>query len=213
MIISFSGIDSSGKTTQIELLYKYCKTRKWNIIRKWSKARGTPGIIFIKSLIRKESDASLKESIEFRKEIYKNIYKQKLLYILSMIDLCLYWGIYFRISSLFCKVFICDRYLWDTYVDIKCDFFHIDIDNSILWNLVIFFAPKPNTSFVFIIPAELSLARDNQKAADGIDNLDVKVFKTNLYMKLVQECKWTHVMDGTESIEILHNKVKAAINR
>ena len=42
---TFSGIDSSGKTTQIELLIKYCKENKIDVYKRWSKGRATPGAV------------------------------------------------------------------------------------------------------------------------------------------------------------------------
>jgi len=66
-------------------------------------------------------------------------------------------------------------------------------------------------SFVFIIPAELSLARDKQKDAAGIEDIERKKSKINAYLKLVNEGRWTNVMDGTRTREELHEEVKHII--
>lgn len=209
MIISFSGIDSAGKTTQIEKLTTYFDVHKVKYIKKWSKARGTPGVEFLKSLVRKEDveQQSDDERVAARKEVYKSPRKQKILYMLSLLDLCWYWGVYFRWLNLTHKYLICDRYLWDTYVEMKFDFYSIDIDHSLLWKMVKLFAAKPKVSFVFIIPAELSLERDLQKGADGTEDIERKKSKISLYMKLVDQKRWTNVMEGTKSREDLHLEV------
>lgn len=209
MIISFSGIDSAGKTTQIDKLTTYFDAHKVKYIKKWSKARGTPGVEFLKSLVRKEDveQQSDDERVAARKEVYKSPRKQKILYMLSLLDLCWYWGVYFRWLNLTHKYLICDRYLWDTYVEMKFDFYSIDIDHSLLWKMVKLFAAKPKVSFVFIIPAELSLERDLQKGADGTENIERKKLKISLYMKLVDQKRWTNVMEGTKSREDLHLEV------
>ena len=54
MIVSFSGIDSAGKTTQIELLSEYCVRNPIRCRKVWSKARGTPGVLLLKELVRKD---------------------------------------------------------------------------------------------------------------------------------------------------------------
>lgn len=207
MIVSFSGIDSAGKTTQIEKLTEYLDAHQVKYIKKWSKARGTPGVEFLKSLVRKETPESDEEKVAARKEIYKSSKKQRLLYAASLLDLCWYWGVYYRWLNLTHKYLICDRYLWDTYVEMKHDFYSIDIDHSFLWKMVRFCTPKPKVSFVFIIPAELSLARDLQKGTDGTEDIERKKSKIDVYMSLVEQKKWTNVMDGTKTRETLHQEV------
>lgn len=207
MIVSFSGIDSAGKTTQINKLCNYCKFNQVKYVKKWSKARGTPIIVFLKKLVRKDKRYNDEQKYEYRQKVFHNPRKRKLLFVASMLDLCLYWGVYFRVKNLFCKILICDRYIWDTYVEICQDFKGIDIDKSIWWKMVKFFTPKPKVSFVFIIPAELSLERDKQKEADGIEDIEKKKIKINTYMKLIDEGRWTNVMDGTKTREELHKEV------
>ena len=174
MLISFSGIDSAGKTTQIQLLCEYCKTHNIRVKKVWSKARGTPGVLLLKALVRRDKKMNVEEKMEYRKNVFQNPKKQKLLYIASMLDLCWYWGIYYRILGWFEEVLICDRYLWDTYVELNQDFPCINIDRSRLWKIVKLLTPKPQVSFVFVIPAEVSLARDHQKNASDIENVEVK---------------------------------------
>ena len=210
MIVSFSGIDSAGKTTQINMLYDYCTANNIGVKKLWSKARGTPGVLLLKELVRRDKKMNATEKMEYRKSVFQNSKAQKMLYVASMLDLCWYWGIYYRIVGRFTKVLICDRYLWDTYVEINQDFPAVNIDRSILWKLVTLLAPKPRISFVFVIPAEVSLARDHQKNAAGIENIEIKKAKIATYMKCVGEKRWTHVMDGTTSIEELHEQVLKA---
>lgn len=207
MIVSFSGIDSAGKTTQIDLLLEYCKEHNIKAKQIWGKARGTPGVIALKELFRKDKNFNTEEKAAYREEVFKNPRKEKLLYIASMLDLCWYWGIYYRLLNLVNQYVICDRYLWDTYVEINCDFAGIDINKSLLWKIVRTVAPKPKVSFVFIVPADVSLARDRQKNAAGIEKIEVKKKKIDLYMQCVDANCWTNVMDGMNSIEQLHKQV------
>lgn len=211
MIVSFSGIDSAGKTTQIELLMEYCRTMGIKTKKVWSKARGTPGVIFLKELVRRDKSMSPEGKKQYREEVFKNPKKEKLLYIASMLDLCWYWGVYYRILSMTNRILICDRYLWDTYVEINCDFAGIEIEKSILWNLVKAVAPKPKISFIFVVPAEVSLERDRNKNAAGIENIEVKKKKIDLYMKCVEKNCWTNVMNGMKTIEEIHDEVKKII--
>lgn len=207
MIVSFSGIDSAGKTTQVELLMEYFYNHGIKARKVWSKARATPGVVALKALFRKDKGLSEQEKIAYRKNIYRDTQKEKMLYIASMLDLCWYWGIYYRVLNLFYKYVICDRYIWDTYVEINSDFAGISIDKSILWKIVRTISPKPRTSFVFIVPAEVSLKRDMEKNAAGIEAIEVKKKKIDSYMRCINLNCWTNVMDGLRSVDELQKQV------
>lgn len=212
MIVSFSGIDSAGKTTQIELLCQYCDKKKIKYKKVWSKARGTPGVLLLKELVRRDKNMDATQKAEYRTEVFQNSRKRNLLYIASMLDLCWYWGLYYRILNLTNKLVICDRYIWDTYVEVKeKDFRGMDIDNSILWKIVKTVSPHPKVSFVFTIPPEESLRRDHNKNAAGIEELNIKIQKIDCYMKCIENDCWTNPMDGMRSINDLHQDVLAEI--
>ena len=77
MIVSFSGIDSAGKTTQIDRLHDYCKANKISVKKVWSKARGTPGVILLKELVRRDKKMDDVEKKEYRKTVFQSPKKQK----------------------------------------------------------------------------------------------------------------------------------------
>jgi len=206
-LISFSGIDSSGKSTQIDLLYKYCVSNQIKVKKIWGKARGTPGVEFFKKLVRRDKAISFEEKMEYRAQIYKSSMKKKLLLIASILDLYWYFGIYYRLLNLSNRILICDRYIWDTYVEIKNEFTDIDIDKWFIWKIAIFLSPKPKVSFMFTLPAEESIRRDIQKNDLNVDRLELKREKINLYMALVNQGKWTNVIDGLMPIDEIHRNI------
>ena len=52
MLISFSGLDCSGKSTQINLLKEYLEDKGYEVRVVWSRGGYTPGVEFLKSIIR-----------------------------------------------------------------------------------------------------------------------------------------------------------------
>ena len=126
MLVSFSGIDSAGKTTQIQQLESYCRNNGIRFVRLWGKARGTPGVELLKSIFRRDKGMSFEQKMEYRSEVFKNSKKKKLLLIASLLDLCWYWGIYYRVRSLFYDITVLDRYIWDTYIEVRTEFVGID---------------------------------------------------------------------------------------
>ena len=86
MVVSFSGIDGAGKTTQINLLIEYCKDHNISCIRKWSKARGTPGVMWLKRLVRRDKHLNTEEKLEYREKIFQAGWKKRLLLTASLLD-------------------------------------------------------------------------------------------------------------------------------
>ena len=136
MVVSFSGIDGAGKTTQITLLEEYCKTHGILCKKKWSKARGTPGVMFLKNLVRRDKKMQTEEKLEYREKVYQNGWKRKLLLTVSLLDLCWYWGIYFRFLKMRRGIVILDRYIWDTYVEVSTEFKVENLQKRFLWKVV-----------------------------------------------------------------------------
>lgn len=200
MIVSFSGIDSAGKTTQINLLEQYCINNKIKYRKIWAKARGTPGIEFVKNLVRRDKKMSMEQKRTYRAAIYKSYYKQKILLMASFGDLVWYFGIYYRILARKNEILILDRYLWDTYIETKCEFDQIEFENWFIWKLLITISPRPDVSVLYIIPSEESLKRDIQKGDLFIDSIEQKKNKIDLYMKLVNKNKWTNIINGMQSV-------------
>lgn len=208
MIVSFSGIDSSGKTTQIILLEEYCKLNNISVRRLWGKARGTPGVMLLKQLLRQDKRMDFEQKMKYRKAVFQNGRKQKLLLIASLLDLIWYFGLYYRIQSLKCDCLILDRYVWDTYIEVTTEFKGITLGKWWLWKLVLFFAPKPQNSFLFTIPPEISIERDKNKNDLTVDSLLMKQQKIAHYLALKDEGKWSIVIDGLRPIEEIHSEVK-----
>lgn len=213
MIISFSGIDSSGKSTQIALLKKYCESNNIKCKVVWSKARATPVVEFIKKLVRRDKKMNYTEKLEHREAVFANKKKKKLLLFASLVELCFYWGIYFRFFRWRNKCLILDRYLWDTYVEAKEDFYSVNFENWIVWRILKAVAVKPKHSFMFVVPVEVSLSRDIEKtdvhceAPAVIDSIERKRRKIASYLELVDEGKWSNVINGTDSIDNIHRLI------
>lgn len=218
MVIGISGIDSAGKSTQIDLLRKELENREIKCCVKWSKARATPGVVFLKELFRKDKKMNYQDKMEHRKEVFENKRKKTLLLVASLADLCVYWGIYFRFLKLKYKVLILDRYLWDTFVEIKTDFRGIDFEKWLLWKLLLKITPKPDTSFLLVVPLEVSMCRDIQKTdltvenPATIDSSERKIEKINTYFSLLDQNKWDYIIDGTNGIQEVHETIMRVLN-
>ncbi len=212
MMISFSGIDSAGKSTQISLLESYYKyqNKKCKVI--WGRGSWTPGVELIKKIVRKDKGFSSEQKAEYREQIHNNPKKQKLLLIGSILDLYLYFGIYYRWLNLVNDELICDRYIWDTCADFKVMFSEYDYENWLIWRGLIKFIPKPKRSFMLVIPTEESLRRGHLKQEEFMESEERKREKIKKYRSLIEQQKWTDILDGMVSIDEIHKNILSVLD-
>lgn len=212
-IISFSGIDGSGKGTQIELIEKYLKQNNIRFKTIWARGSWTPGVELVKRIVRQDRGLSEQQKYEYRKEARTNPKKQKIILILSIIDLLWYWGLYYRIVAFSGKVVICDRYIWDTYIDFKVNFSNFNFDKWLLWKALVKIIPIPYPSFFLKISAVESIRRGLLKQEAHMESLEIKNSKAAEYIKLINDNKWSHPIDGNlETVSIHQMIVKSLSN-
>jgi len=212
-MISVSGIDSAGKTTQIEFIEKYYESINRKFIRIWGRGSWTPGVEIIKKLVRKDKNFTAEQKAEYRKEARTNPKKSKLLLIASILDLYLYFGIYYRWKGLFVKEVICDRYIWDTCADFRVGFSQFDFENWLIWKLLLKFIPMPRHSFMLVISPEESISRGLKKQEMYMESLENKTKKIQEYFKLIDEGKWTDVIDGNQPIEAINDRIREILGK
>lgn len=208
-MISFSGIDCSGKSTQIELLCDELKkqNKKYQVI--WSRGGYTPGIQFVKKLIsRGNSDMTKEERIQYSERVNSNSTKRKLLFTASLMDLWLYYSVVLRFKELMGTTIICDRYIWDTYIDFKMKYPDYDFEKGFWWKLTLKTMLKPRPSFVFFIPAEESMRRSGLKDEPFPESIEIREERIERYMNELKNNRWDCVIDATKSIEEVFSSVK-----
>lgn len=201
MMVSFSGIDCSGKSTQIEKLSAFlCRQGIKNEVI-WSRGGYTPGIELLKNLIRGKKRENKEETIQYSNQINDNPYKRKMLFIIGLIDLWRYYSIDLRIKEFFGTVVICDRYIWDTYIDYKIKYPDYSFENGFWWKLTMKTMLKPSSSFCLYIPAEVSMYRSTLKEEPFPESVEVRRQRIALYEQQIDIDRWEHVIDATASVE------------
>ncbi|TLD41221.1 MAG: hypothetical protein JETT_2509 [Candidatus Jettenia ecosi] len=97
-MISFSGIDGSGKGTQIALVEEFFRNNSIKYKTIWARGSWTPGIEFVKKIVRRDRGFSEEQKAEYRKEARTNLKKQKII----LMGLLSFVWVNFS-ASLYCK--------------------------------------------------------------------------------------------------------------
>lgn len=210
-MISFSGIDCSGKSTQIDLLCKEFEKQNKSYEVIWSRGGYTPGIEKLKKLLRGGRPATKEERVAYSRQISGNSKKKKLLFIAALIDLWFYYSIALRIKDKK-KVIICDRYIWDTYIDFKMKYPEYDFERGFWWRLTLKTMLKPQASFCLFIPAEESMRRSSLKDEPFPEDVNTRQQRIDMYVKELKNNRWQHVIDASQSIEQVFDNIKEKLN-
>ena len=213
-MISFSGIDCGGKSTQIEKISEYMNSiDKYKNKVKVIHSRGgyTPLLEFAKKIIRTDKNATREEQDKYRAAVHSSSKKRQLLLWLSIFDLGLYYGVYFRICEIFGRVILADRYFWDSYIDFRMKYSEFNFENWIVWKIACKIYLKPKQSIIYVIPAELSMYRSTLKDEPWPEPVEIRRERIDMYMDQIKKKRWTHVIDATKSIEEVFEETKEKI--
>ena len=210
MILSFSGLDGAGKSTQIDHLRSWLTQQGYNTTVLWARGGYTPGFEWLKKFIRLllRNKIPLPGNSISRDKQLSRPFIAKLWLSIAILDLMMYWGIYLRFQLLVGNVVICDRFLDDTRLDFSRNFPQISFDKLILWKMLCFVIPKADRYFLLWVPVSESIRRGKLKDEPFPDDSDTlewrlssylneKYFPSNLYVKL----------NCTEAIEDVSNKI------
>jgi len=162
MIISFSGIDSSGKGTQIKFLSMYFSGVSVPFKVCWARPGYTPMLALLKKYFFRSKNKSINYLQDRKKTALANNFLSYIWIYISLIDLILYWVVYFRIINKR-SIIIADRYILDAYVDLSIQFKGVDISKLVLYRLLKFLTPIPDYSFFLELNPDISIKRQSIK--------------------------------------------------
>lgn len=206
-MISFSGIDCSGKSTQINLLVDELadQGKKAEVI--WSRGGYTPGIELAKKILRRGKATDKEKRAQESVKVQSNSKLRKILFVASLIDLWWYYSVVLRLKGIG-KIIICDRYIWDTYIDFKMKYPEYDFENGFWWKLTLKTMVKPDPSFCLFIPAEMSMYRSTLKEEPFPEAVEVRQERINWYIRELRNNRWQYEIDASKSISDVFRSIQ-----
>ena len=207
--IAFSGLDGAGKSTQIDLLKKYFVTQGKPVLVFWSRGGYTPGFVLLKKLLRFIAGKKLPKAgnSKERDKAISNPKIQRVWLNVALLDLIFYYSIYLRFQKVILrKTIICDRYIYDTYIDFKLTFSNQDFECFFLWKTLNKLALKPSKHYVALITVEESLKRSIIKGEPFPDTEETLINRLSFYKEYLKSSKSTYI-DGFGDRLDIHNRV------
>ena len=199
--IALSGIDGAGKSTQLELIKAHLENQGDEVIYLWTRGGNTPGTNAVKAMLRKFAGKKLPPSghSDKRDLILSQGWVQRLWLALAIVDLLRIYGFCIRWWLFLGKSVVCDRYLWDSLIDFKVMFPSINIEQWLLWKILVWCTPVPSRSVLLMIPLKISEARCLQKYEPFPDTPERRKQRYHFY-KVASKLDYWDAIDSTRPV-------------
>ncbi|MFC1649090.1 hypothetical protein ACFL2C_00045 [Patescibacteria group bacterium] len=167
-IVSFSGTDNSGKTTQKKLLKKYCKTSGVS----FKSTEFAFGYYLLRPILSQFKNHSIKFD---HKDLVKRNSKSilKIWFLAAFVDIWIGYLFHLRPMKRKYDIVLCDRFYTDVWVNL------LFYGYSPLWAYKVFvrLLPKADVSILFLVEAELGHSRINDEFPLSYYLEQVKIYK------------------------------------
>ena len=212
MIITFSGLDGAGKSTQIGKLTRFLHQRGNMVYYVWSRGGYTPGMELVKGVFRGILGKKLPSSghSQSRTESLSSPWVSYLWLSAAMLDLIFLYGVVVRLRSQLGQVVICDRYLGDTFLDFSLNFPQVEFEKMGLWWFLVWVTPKPDNSFLLLLPVSISIERSQLKQEPFPDSEETLEKRLEVY----KSSSWFEGcvrIDGLQKIEVIAEQIQNSI--
>ena len=205
MIISFSGLEGSGKTTQINLLLEKLKKNhiKADYVHIYRKSFFLRLGQFIKSFAPAKIDPLVEEQFKSRnpKGFFINFTRliRQFFFILDIAYF--YMTTYFQHKASQKKFIVCDRYFYDTLVQML----FMGMCSDYFLKKIVRWIPRCDESFLFLNSVEMILTRKTQ-----VYDTEYYHIKDGIWRNLVDHIGVTVIENKglEESMQIIHSSIR-----
>ena len=212
MLVTFSGVDGSGKTAQITSLLKalnVCELKTKYFWYRYGSSKFTASFIKIGKLLFSNTNAQSTSDIGCRIQERKSYLRNRLIRLLwswfVLVELSLKYSVEVRLSLLLGRIVVCDRYILDAVVELDSYLADNNIHNRVYSGLLKFLNPSPSRAFLLDISPEIVMDRNHENIPKA--HLEKQIL---LYCRMAKEHNVT-IIDAGQFEGINDNLVHAIL--
>lgn len=210
MLISLSGTDGSGKSTQIDAISEFLRGAGKKVTRVWARGGYTAGFESLKRAVRHVLGRNIPKSgvSRQRQEILHKTTVSRLWLMLACLELIWLWGGFVRLQRLRGRIVICDRYIDDTRLDFRRNFPSVAFEKMLLWRALEWVTPRPDAAFLLWIPVEESVRRSQEKDEPYPDDEETLAWRLEAYMDESTFPTDRYIwLDCSRSVEVVYEEI------
>jgi dTMP kinase len=168
MLVTFSGIDGCGKTTQARALQSAFETCLLRADYVWSRGGSARWIALLNRWIRRQplsaQTLNAEAKVQARRQQFRSPWKRLAWSWLTAGELLLEYTWRVTLPLLRGRVVICDRYLDDALADWSAYFGEATVEKRLAARVLHALTPRPSRAYWLDVPAEVAQSR----SADGL---------------------------------------------
>jgi thymidylate kinase len=208
-VLALSGLDSAGKSTQLELLTEYLRAQGAPPMRIWTRPGYSPRLRFAKKLsrrllgkkkARRDGVSSAAGQYPRRASTLGHPLKRWCWLTLALLDLMWVYGVKVRLWKALQRPVLCDRHLLDSMVDFRVYFPEDRVEERLLCRLMRALAVRPDAAFCLLVPAEESMRRSAKRQRHHWETREVLEERLLAYRALAADLR-VGILDGRQPVE------------
>lgn len=186
LLITFSGIDGAGKSTQLTAIAAYLQGRNIPFMMLWTRPGYTNWFNAFKKILRKTSQKNLPPSGNSpqRDRLMQKRVIRKIWLTLALLDLLRVYAFVIRYRLWRGDIVICDRFLPDALIDLRLWFPLDKVEQWWLWQIVSSCTPSPDLTYYLTIPLVESEKRCQLKFEPFPDSAAMRASRYEEYQQL-----------------------------
>lgn len=212
MLITFSGVDCAGKTTQIDLLRARLEARGLRVMDYWYRPGYSKELDALRRWVRRFRPGSLPQPgrSATRDAVFARPGVSQAWIMAALGDMLLQYAAKLRVLQATYDVVICDRYFEDAALDFALRFPDASIPSSAWFRAIRRLSPKPDLSVLLTLPHAEMLRRMAIKDEPFPDSDQLRDKRFTAYQQLAQTGRF-HVIDASRSIAEVHDEIWQAV--
>jgi thymidylate kinase len=217
-----SGLESSGKSTQLKLLMESAHRQGLRPVYLWTRPGYTRNLETAKRLVRRltrrsaagrSSGSSTAERVQRdyprRGEGFRSPRLRRLWLSIALFDLIWVYALQVRYWQFRGRTVICDRYLWDCLVDFRVNFPNDAVESGLLGRILTALTPRPDIAFILLISVAESLRRSEHRERKFRETEAVLEQRLEQYRSVADQFQWP-LLDAQRPIDEVAAEIQSA---